>query len=161
MSEEIWKPISGFSNYEISSLGRVKNIKFNNILKTDSLRKEYRYVSLYISNCPTKFSIHQLVAREFIPNPENKPEIDHINRNKLDNTISNLRWVTHSEQMRNRVMPLPKSGHKYIAISDSNHYRVHIHSQDITYTNRTFKTLEEAITFRDETLRTVPHPGCS
>ena len=48
------------------------------------------------------YKVHRLVAECYIPNPENKKEIDHINRNKLDNRVENLRWVTRSENNRNR-----------------------------------------------------------
>jgi len=59
-------------------------------------------VSLYKNNNEKKLSIHKLVALTYIPNPENKYSVDHIDRNKTNNHISNLRWATFSEQMTNR-----------------------------------------------------------
>lgn len=95
--QEIWKTyIKNYrSLWEVSSEGRVKR---NGII----------YNNLYISkNGYCKFAggflLHRAVAELFIPNPENKPCIDHINGNKHDNRVCNLRWVTHSENMLNPI----------------------------------------------------------
>lgn len=50
-----------------------------------------------------QYQVHRLVAETFIPNPENKPEVDHINRNPFDNRVENLRWATRSDNMRNTI----------------------------------------------------------
>jgi hypothetical protein len=164
MSEEIWKPISGFSNYEISSLGRVKSLNYRNtsriVIRNEMLdEKGYNRIG-FINDLGELIHIrvHRLVGLTFIPNPENKPEIDHINHNRTDNRVVNLRWATRSEQMLNCNSKTPVSGHKYIHLTKYSNYCLLMRRSNI---NRTFKTLEEAITFRDETLRTVPHPGCS
>lgn len=95
---EEWRPIKGYERYEISNQGEVKNSKTNRILKKDSSRKYYE-VALSKNGKVKKFSIHRLVAEMFIPNPENKPQVNHKDGNKLNNNVSNLEWVTISENI--------------------------------------------------------------
>ena len=159
MSEEIWKPITGFSNYEISSLGRVKTTRYRGTDKewfhTGIYHNGYHVVLMTNDDNIRKYKkVHKLMAEAFIPNPENKSTIDHINRNKLDNSISNLRWATSSEQNSNQAKKLSNTGYKHICLTSNGTYR-------FNPTQKRFKSLEEAITFRDETLRTALHPGCS
>jgi len=56
------------------------------------------------------YHIHRLLAETFIPNPDNKPTVDHINRNRLDNSLDNLRWATQAEQHENRTIPMGRLG---------------------------------------------------
>jgi len=99
--EEEWKTLVGFENYSISNLCNVKNNKTNKILRT-RVHKGYRDVCVYKNGKLYNCNIHRLLALTFIPNPENKREIDHIDRNSLNNDISNLRWVSHGENQRNK-----------------------------------------------------------
>lgn len=107
MTQEIFKTISGFDNYMISNEGRVLNTKFNRFIKPCLIIKEcgrkYYLVRLNKKNERTSFGLHQLIAKAFIPNPENKKCIDHINNNGLDNRISNLRWSTNQENSMNKI----------------------------------------------------------
>jgi hypothetical protein len=114
--EEIWKPVVGFENhYAVSSFGRVKAVA-RVVSRTDgairtyeeqilSLRMNKGYLIVQLNKCNRVLPkrVHRLVAEAFIPNSENKPCIDHINTDKTDNRIENLRWVTHSENMRNPI----------------------------------------------------------
>ena len=84
------------TKYSISNIGLVRNDKNDKILKTN-FSKGYERVGLTINGVQHSFFIHRLVAKAFIPNPENKPEVNHINGNKSCNYDSNLEWCTRSE----------------------------------------------------------------
>lgn len=88
--KEIWKEID--YGYSVSNLGRVKN-KFNNI-KNLSLHHRGYIVTRYHKSM---YSVHRLVAKAFIPNQDNKPEVNHIDGNKQNNHVSNLEWCTRRE----------------------------------------------------------------
>lgn len=112
MEEEIWKEIEGFDNYQISNLGRVKNIKFDRYVKPLVGNRGYVHVNLYKDGKIKRLSLHRLIAIAFIPNPENKPCIDHINTDRSDNRIDNLRWATQKENHNN---PLSLMNHSKAA----------------------------------------------
>ena len=84
-------------------------------LKQTIHKKGYHRVGLYRDGKQKRFSVHRLVAQAFIPNPDNKPEVDHINQDKSDNRLENLRWVTSSENNQNKGKDITNtSGHKNI-----------------------------------------------
>lgn len=94
-----WKKIKGYENYSINENGEVRNDTTNNIKATYINKANgYKYVDLYENNKSHKRPIHRLIAENFIPNPDNKPTIDHKNGNRTDNSIKNLRWASYSEQ---------------------------------------------------------------
>lgn len=99
---EIWKPIKNFETYyEISNLGNVKSNKYiSKILKPFKNSKGYLYVNLINNRKRKTISIHRLVALTFISNPENKPQINHKDCNKLNNCVSNLEWCNNSENTK-------------------------------------------------------------
>ena len=97
----IWKTIDGYENYEASICGSVRNSKTKRILRPGITNSGYYFVVL-CRNCITKtFLIHRLVAKVFIPNLDNKKCVDHIDCNKFNNTISNLRWASTQENSFN------------------------------------------------------------
>ena len=92
--------IEGFENYLIFEDGVIINIKTGREMKLKIDNGYYR-VGLYKNGKQQNFLVHRLIALAYIPNPDNKPCIDHINRITTDNRIENLRWATHQENMRN------------------------------------------------------------
>lgn len=104
--EEIWKDIDGYiGRYQISNLGRVKSIlRFSKGIKVKILKykiDKYGYLRVTLSkdNQQKIFFVHRLVAKAFIPNPENKPQVNHIDGNKQNNKVNNLEWVTNQENV--------------------------------------------------------------
>ena len=107
--KEIWKDIEGYEGkYQVSNLGRVRsllNIRGNKreipkILKGYLDRYGYLLVRLYKNSKPKPLLVHRLVAKDFIPNPKNKSQVNHINGIKTDNRVRNLEWDTAKENTR-------------------------------------------------------------
>lgn len=93
--KETWKSNAKYSNYLISNLGRIKNIKTGVIRKPQTYTKGYYSIRINGKN----LLIHRLVAETFIENIENKPIVDHIDGDRKNNAVSNLRWVTVYENL--------------------------------------------------------------
>lgn len=114
--EEIWKDIPNYEGfYQVSNIGNVRSLVFNRhrqyykkvcsprLLLQMKNNMGYYYVNLYNREGVgyKRYLTHRLVAIAFIPNPENKPFVDHINTDTADNTVTNLRWVTAKENSNN------------------------------------------------------------
>ena len=112
---EEFKKIDDYENYEISNMGNVRNTNTNMILKPCKNRDGYLHVCLYKDGIRKNFRIHRLIAYAFIPNPENLPEIDHIDQVKTNNSIINLRWVSRSNNNRNKPKK-QNSSSKYVGV---------------------------------------------
>jgi len=99
--KEEWLPIKDFENYEISSLGRVQNIETGRMLKL-TIKGGYMFVGLSSTNKKKSIAVHRLVALAFIENPENKPQVNHKDKNRANNNVSNLEWSTALENNLHR-----------------------------------------------------------
>lgn len=141
---EIWKQINDFPNYEISNLGNVRNKKSGRILKNKLNNYGYHYITLSKNNNQKHFRIHRLIALHFIENPNNYPTVDHIDRNKLNNNLNNLRWASHSQQIINQKH-LNKGG--CIIKTKYNTFRYFYYLNNKSYT-KTFKSLFNAEIYR-------------
>jgi len=98
---ENWASIDGYSNYQVSWWGRVTNTKTGRILKPGTSGPGYLFVHLSKNGKVKIHYIHKLVAREWVPNPEEKKCVDHRDGDRTNNHIENLRYATYSENNRN------------------------------------------------------------
>lgn len=100
--KEIWRDVVGYEgDYQVSNKGRVKSFKKKKetILKPSKGERGYHSHGLIRNRKSKSLRAHRLVAMAFIPNPENKKCINHIDCNKINNNVDNLEWVTHKENM--------------------------------------------------------------
>jgi hypothetical protein len=143
---EEFRLIKGFENYSIGNFGNVKNNKTNRILKSFLNSKGYKKVFIKDKS----FFIHRLVGIAFIPNPDNKTSVDHIDNNKTNNNINNLRWCTYSENNQNKTIHKNnKSGYKGIYYDKSkNKWCAQISINNKNKNIGCFKTVEDAIIAR-------------
>ena len=108
---EIWLPIEGYENlYEVSNLGRVRRLESvvngkngskrkvsGNILKPRAQQNGYLMVNLCKNGIRRSYYMHRIVSTAFIPNPDNKPQVNHKDEDKLNNSVENLEWCTAKE----------------------------------------------------------------
>ena len=114
---EVWKQINDYPNYYISNFGNIKRKERFRQLITD--KSGYKVIQLFNDGISKIYKIHRLVGEAFIENPENKPFIDHIDLDKANNNVYNLRWVTciESQQHRNKTNKKTSSIHKGVSFS--------------------------------------------
>lgn len=98
---EEFRAIEGYPAYKVSNLGRIKN-PYGRIIKAN-YKEGYMQVGLRNEDGVKQKRLHRLVAKAFIPNPENKEQVNHINGNKSDNRVENLEWVTNFENRLHAV----------------------------------------------------------
>ena len=113
--QEEWRKVEGFEAYEVSNYGNVRSIERKVLCSSGEVRHRkavllkptsvlgYAIVTIYSNRKPNYRKIHRLVATAFLGNPEKLPVVNHINGNKLDNTVSNLEWCTPSHNSLHAV----------------------------------------------------------
>lgn len=140
MAEEIWKTViyqgEEFSRLQVSNKGRLKNIKTGTIYKQQIAKSGYCLVSLTLGSEASKktFRIHKAVAETFIPNPENKPQVNHIDGNKTNNCVENLEWATNLENSHhaweNGLITAHKSERRKLSDEQVRYIREHYIAND-------------------------------
>jgi len=146
-----WKQVID-TPYEVSNTGLIRRIGKTKLLKPGLLKSTGYYMYPICYNDGTRKSqlLHRIIASSFIPNPDNLPQIDHINRIRTDNRIENLRWVSASKNQWNTMTKVGASGHRGIRKADNDCWRAVINLKGRPIHLGIFKTLEEAVAARKE-----------
>jgi hypothetical protein len=144
-----WKTIENYPKYKISDCGMVMNSR-GWILKPVKDGDGYLKITPYVNGKKKNCKIHRLVAEAFIPNPENKREVDHIDRDRTNNHIDNLRWATRSENSQNTVHQCNnKLGIKNISYCKTKDRYIYVKYIEGKRIAKRFQTLDEAIQFKN------------
>ena len=173
IEHEEWRDVVGYEGrYMVSNYGRVKSLsrvtQLNGRTRTEP---EVMMSFTYRSGYPTLIlrkdgerksaQVHRLVATAFLENPQNYPIVNHLDFDRTNNKVNNLEWCTQKQNIRWSSCNMRKprvnckktnTGEKYITKTKSGTFRVYVHSKGDGRT-RSFKTLSEAIAFRDEEVR--------
>jgi hypothetical protein len=166
MEGEIWKDIESYDGYyQISNFGRVKSLnreiirsdgkknKYKGrILKSHISKRGYYIVDIHINNLRKTYNIHRLIAINFISNPSNKKQVNHIDSNPLNNSINNLEWVNNLENTCHRSKKYKYSS-KYIGVGwdkYNNKWKCQIYFNGKSKHIGVFNTEEEAYQARCE-----------
>lgn len=151
MQEELWKDIKNYEFlYQVSNFGRIKNLVTNKILKGFYNKKGYLSVKLYKNKNTKTFFIHRLVALNFIDNPENKLQVNHINGIKDDNNLSNLEWSTNVENMNHRYTSLGKEKYSLHFNKEKNLWESYINYKGVKINLGRFKHKDDALKVFEE-----------
>ncbi len=122
---EEWRTVTEFPNYDVSNLGNIKNNKSGKMLRP-CVKSGYYHISLVNDSNKKNFKVHRLVALLFIENPENKSEVNHKDKNKLNNHLSNLEWMTRRENNIHRCQGVKITCNKNKVV-----YRIDMESNEI------------------------------
>ena len=110
---ECWRSITGYVNYQVSNIGRVRNADTGRIFTPIDNGHGYFRVSLYRDRVKKLTLVHRLLAQEIVENLDNKQRVDHIDGNKSNNCVTNLRWVSASENNMNQRKTSKHTSSKY------------------------------------------------
>jgi hypothetical protein len=147
---EQYKIINGNENYSISNLGNVRSNKNNIIMKQWINNKGYFSIGLQINKRRESYKVHRLVALAFIIPIEGKSIVDHIDNNRLNNNVNNLRWASNEENGQNTgVRTDNTSGYKGVSFDkNANKWKVQISIDGIQINLGRFVKKEDAIACR-------------
>lgn len=135
--------------YKINKNGEVWSCKRNIFLKAFMTTSGYLHYTLCVKFNMKQYSIHRLLGTHFIPNPDNLPEIDHIDQNKLNNKLENLRWISRSNNERNKkVRKTNKTGYKHISPNKTG-WSIFIGTYNKGFSKKKY-TLEEVVAIRNQ-----------
>ena len=146
---ELWAECAEDKRYSVSTWGNVKGPR--GLCSPYLTGSPKRYPTIKFGHCGDQKVVHRLMGIAFLPNPNNYPEIDHIDRNPQNNHISNLRWVSKSENQINKKIPINNtSGEKGIYyLKRKDRWMSVIQRDKIRHQSPSFKTREEAIEWRN------------
>lgn len=114
----IWKTIEETNGeYQVSDTGLVRTTKTGRILRPAVSRHGYEIVCLFKMDRERRYRVHRLVAMAFIPNPDNLPQVNHIDGNKRNNHVENLEWVTNEQNMHHAKEHGLRAGHEQFCAS--------------------------------------------
>lgn len=171
ITNEEWRDIKGYEGiYQVSNLGNVRKSAYQYVdsngvtfcrkpqnIVLVSHGNGYLYVSFTVHNKRKNHYVHRLVAEAFLPNPDNLPQVNHKDYDRSNNCVSNLEWVSVSENIKYSQVNQPRrknyvhsaTGHKHIYIRKGK-YRVNIPSvRGTNQTDRCFNSMKEALEYRD------------
>lgn len=161
---EEWREIPSLEGYYASNSGRIKSTRqrrFQNIgehiLVQNTNHKGYKRVRVMQDGKAKTMHVHRLVAEAFIPNPENKPQVNHIDFNRKNNSVNNLEWVTGRENCSHSSMNYSKAKKGKTITKKKKLHHIEVMNNGfrvcICRRRKWFKYLEEAISYRDEELK--------
>jgi len=148
------KVIQNYPTYAITNTGLIIDLRTGRS-HTGHFSNGYRAHTLKNQTGNKTMLIHRLVAMHFLENPNNYNEIDHINRVKDDNRVENLRWANDFIQAQNKNCATNNILKQQYICKEQNSYRVQITRNKINILRKRFQTLEEAIKYRDDFLKTL------
>lgn len=169
MAEEQWKPVVEYEGYyEVSNRGDVRSVtrkvagrngridtRLGQAKKTFVSKNGRQIVNFSKEGINKTYQVSRLMALAFLPNPGDFPEVDHIDRNPLNNDLANLRWCNRQTNLDNRTpfqQPLGVTGERYIIITAQGNYQIRIRGLCLG----THSTLEEAKVLRDDFIASHP-----